>query len=647
MNRAAWVALAHAHGISDSYTDWRGELQWVSEATLAALLAALGVAAPAEHAPEQHAPAGHQPADQAPLVAQVPANARQRCYVPDALEAGAHWWGVTAQLYSLRSADDWGLGDFATLREFVEHAAAAGAAFVGVNPLHALFPADARHVSPYSPSNRHYLNLLMIEVPRVPGYATCAAVQAEVRSAVFQARRAQLCALRYADAAGVMQLKWPLLRLLHAQFRSEQLAQGSALGAAFRAWCTAEGERLQWQVTFDALQGVLRGLDPQCWGWNSWPPEYQDPRSPAVQRFVLEQAAEVEFYAWLQWLAHRQLAAVQAQARHLGMPIGMYGDYAVGVNPGGAETWGDASAYCLQVGIGAPPDPLALLGQDWGIPPQSPLVLRATAAAAFRVLMRCNLRHFGALRLDHVMALFRQWWVPRGMRATAGGYVHYPLELLLEALGSESQAQQCLVIGEDLGTVPEAIRLALPAHAIHRYQVALFERSGGGEWRSPREYLARALAVWSTHDLPTLRGWWEGEDLVLRERLQLFPSEELREQLHWERGVDKWRVLEALRAEGLAPAQPTDGSGAFSLELVVALHRFLGRTHSALAAVQAEDLAMERDPVNVPGTDQEHPNWCRRLSVDVSALFTAAAPRAILAGLITGRQEAASSPALA
>jgi 4-alpha-glucanotransferase len=233
------------------------------------------------------------------------------------------------------------------------------------------------------------------------------------------------------------------------------------------------------------------------------------------------------------------------------------------------------------------------------------------------------------------------------MRATAGGYVHYPLDLLLEVLASESQAQQCLVIGEDLGTVPEAIRLALPVHAIHRYQVALFERSAGGALRSPGEYSSRALAVWSTHDLPTLRGWWEGEDLLLRERLQLFSSDEQRDQSRWERGIDKWRVLEALRVESLAPAQPTDGSGAYTLELLVALHRFLGRTHSALVAVQVEDLAMELDPVNVPGTDQEHPNWCRRLSVEVSALFTGAGPRAIVAGLIAGRQEVASSPGTA
>ena len=482
----------------------------------------------------------------------------------------------------------------------------------------------------------------MIDVARVVGYATQAEVQALVASESFQTKLARLRALRYADAAGVMALKLPVLRLLHEAFRQQQLAQGSALGNAFLQYVREEGESLQLQATFDALQTHMRTLDPTHWGWDSWPAQFRDARGTAVRAFALENALEVEFYAWLQWVAQAQLAEAQELARDLGMAVGVYGDYAVGVNPGGAETWADAATYCLGAGIGAPPDSLALLGQDWGIPPQSPEVLAATAGASFRTLIRNNLRYFGALRIDHVMALFRQWWVPRGYKATEGGYVHYPLELLLDVLAEESCARQCLIVGEDLGTVPEAIRVTLPARAVHSYKVALFERANGEAFRAPRDYQAGALAVLSTHDLPTLRGWWEAEDIDLRDRLRLYPSDAVRDALRWDRGVDKWRFLEALRAEGIAPAWPVDGAGPFTPELNAALHRFLGRTRSALAAVQVEDLAMEVDPVNVPGTDREHPNWCRRLPLEVGDLFTGAEPLAVLEAMAMGRREAAA-----
>ncbi len=634
MTRQDLVRLAHAHGIGDTYTNWCGEPQSLTDSALQGLLAALGGEVATAQPPEVAAVTpGHIAA---------PAADALRCYVPAELVAGAKWWGVTAQLYSLRSSDDWGLGDFGTLRELVRHAAGAGAAFIGLNPLHALFPADPAHVSPYSPSSRHYLSVAMIDVARVVGYATHAEVQTLVASASFQTELAHLRALRYADAAGVMGLKLPVLRLLHAAFRREHLAQGSALGNAFLQYVREEGEPLQLHATFDALQTCMRTLDPTHWGWDSWPMEYRDARGAAVREFARQNAVDVEFYAWLQWVAQAQLAEAQQLARNLGMPVGVYGDYAVGVNPGGAETWADAATYCLGAGIGAPPDSLALLGQDWGIPPQSPEVLAATAGASFRALIRNNLRYFGALRIDHVMALFRQWWVPRGYKATEGGYVHYPLELLLDVLAEESCSRQCLIVGEDLGTVPEAIRVTLPARAVHSYKVALFERVEGDAFRSPCDYQAGALAVLSTHDLPTLRGWWEAEDIDLRDRLRLYPSDAVRDALRWDRGVDKWRFLEALRAEGIAPASPVDGAGPFTPELNAALHRFLGRTRSALAAVQVEDLAMEVDPVNVPGTDREHPNWCRRLLPEVGELFTAAEPVAVIEAMAMGRREAAA-----
>jgi 4-alpha-glucanotransferase len=303
------------------------------------------------------------------------------------------------------------------------------------------------------------------------------------------------------------------------------------------------------------------------------------------------------------------------------MPIGLYGDYAVGVNPSGAETWSDQRVYRMGAGVGAPPDPLALKGQDWGIPPQDPHALVAERYRPFRDLIAANMRHFGALRLDHVMALCRQWWVPVGLGATEGGYVHYPLDDLMAVLALESVLHRCLVVGEDLGTVPDEMRHAMAEFAVYSYKVLLFEKHGDGRFRRPEEYVRRAIATVTTHDLPTLRGYWEGRDLELRDRLQLFPGEEIRHYVYDERVRDRAQLRAALAGVGLGDAEGDAAESAFSESLAHAVQLYLARSTAGLVVFQFEDLIGMTDPVNVPGTSHEHANWQRKVSAEIEDAF--------------------------
>jgi 4-alpha-glucanotransferase len=560
------------------------------------------------------------------------------CYEPAVLASGRRLWGVAVQLYTLRSRGNWGMGDFADLRDVVRRCAEQGAAFVGLNPLHALFPSNPGHYSPYSPSSRHFLNVFYIAVPEVPGYAGCSPARALVETPAFQQELVRLRATDYVDYQGVARAKLPVLRALYEHFRGDELDRDTDLARAFRAYQRERGEPLRRHALHDAVDAHLRPQDPdRYWGWPAWPGELRDPAGTGAREFEEKYRHEVDFHAWLQWTADRQLASAQRLARELGMPIGLYGDYAVGVNPSGAETWSDQHVYRMGAGVGAPPDPLALKGQDWGIPPQDPHALIEARYRPFRDLIGANMRHFGALRLDHVMALFRQWWVPVGLGATEGGYVHYPLEDLMSVLALESSLHRCLVVGEDLGTVPDEMRHAMAEFAVYSYKVLLFEKHDDGRFRLPDEYVRRAIATVTTHDLPTLRGWWEGRDLELRDRLELFPGEEIRRHVHEERLRDRAQLLAALdRALPDRPAGVPDAA-AFSEALAHAIQVYLAKSAAALVVLQYEDLIGMIDPVNVPGTSHEHANWQRKVTADIGDAFGRASSQRLFADVQRAR----------
>jgi 4-alpha-glucanotransferase len=386
---------------------------------------------------------------------------------------------------------------------------------------------------------------------------------------------------------------------------------------------------------FDALDAHLRRKHGSGAGWHSWPADFRHPEGEAVKRFAQEHADDVDFHAWLQWLAATQLAAVRALARDLGLSIGLYGDYAVGVNASGSETWSDQSLYCMGAAIGAPPDPLGLAGQEWGIPPQDPVELMRTAYAPFTALVRASMRNCGALRLDHVMALFRQWWVPRGLKSVDGGYVHYPLEDLLGVVALESRRNQCLIVGEDLGVVPNEIRRALPQFGVYHYKVVMFEQKDG-EFVEPAAYTRRALATVTTHDLPTLNGWWTGYDIDLWEKLGFHADASVGETARAERALDRERLLRALRREKLWPEGAPAPVG-YTAELGRAVHEYLGRSAAALVTIQLEDMIGMREPVNIPGTSREYSNWTRRMTQSAREIFARADVRTLATAITAAR----------
>ena len=559
-------------------------------------------------------------------------------FEPLAIWHGQRVWGIAVQLYSLRSSRNWGMGDFRDLRELVELAAPLGCGIIGLNPLHALMPANPAHISPYSPSSREFLNVLYIAVESVPEFAKCEQAQRTVSAAEFQRTLAALRATSVVDYVQVAAAKFEVLRLLYDFFRTHELAADTPRAQAFRRHVEQRGEPLHRHALFDALDAHWRLQGPQYWGWPSWPEEYRDPTSPAVIRFARERAQDVEYFIYLQWLAEEQLIAAQHHARELGMPIGLYGDVAVGANSAGSETWSNRHLYLQNASVGAPPDALALKGQDWGIPPQNPEELRAQRYEPFVIMIRNNMRPVAALRLDHAMTLFRLWWVPRGMTSAQGAYVHYPLEDLIAILALESHRNECVVIGEDLGTVPEEVRRAMERYRIYHYKVLLFEHGPDGRFKAPSEYVPHALATVTTHDLPTLRGWWESHDIELRDRLGLYPSDAIKDEVRRSREIERVQMMVALNEQRLWHWQSHESLPAFSSALARAIQAYLGLSASHIAMLQIEDLIGMTDAVNVPGTDQEHANWQRKVELETATILAREDVKDMLSAMDKARQ---------
>jgi 4-alpha-glucanotransferase len=543
--------------------------------------------------------------------------APRSCYRPVSLQGGRRLWGAAVQLYGLRSARNWGIGDFTDLASFIRQWGAQGAGVVGVNPLHALFPDAPAQASPYSPSSRMFLNILYLDVEAIAEFAHCAKARAHVRSAAFQAGVAALREAPLVDYAGVAAAKMPVLEMLYEQARLDARADAtSARWTAFDAFRTAGGEALRRHALFEALQAHFSARDAAVWGWPAWPAAYRNPAAPAITQFADENAERIDFHAWLQWQAQLQRESVAEAACRARLAVGLYTDLAVSIDRGGAEAWASQDLYAMTASVGAPPDVFNVHGQDWGLPPMIPRRLRDAGYAPFIATLRANMRDAGALRIDHVMGMLRLYWVPSGAMAADGAYVRYPLDDLLGLLALESERHRCLVIGEDLGTVPDEVRYALAANDVLSYRVLLFERDAAGEFKPPSAYPEASLAVASTHDLPTLAGWWAGRDILLRaEHGQLARDADVDAQIA-ERIDDRGRMLGALARAGLLPdGMPLDPRAAPELtpSLAAALQIFLARTPAALFIVQAEDVFGMLEQANLPGTTTAHPNWRRKL----------------------------------
>ena len=535
-----------------------------------------------------------------------------RCWQPGGDASPERRWGIAVQLYSLRSDRDWGIGDFSSLADLAENAAAIGIAMIGVNPLHALHPCHGGH-SPYFPSHRLFLNTLYIDVPAVPEFAECAAVRERVEDLGFRKRIEALRRSELVDYPEVTAVKRSVLEDLYTDFRSRHLGGGKRAAATdrgreFRTFQTARGIDLRRFAIFETISEIQGSETP----WHLWPEGLRRPDGKDIADFERRHVERIEFFEYLQWEASRQLdAAVEAGAR-AGMGIGLYGDLALGTAPDGAEAWAYQDCLAFGVRVGAPPDEFNQLGQDWGFPPFNPRALRERAYGPFAAALRAAMQPCGALRLDHVMGLARLYWIARGRPAADGTYVGYSFDDLLAVVRLESHRNSCRIVGEDLGTVPEGFRAHLAAFGFLSYRVMYFERANDGGFIAPEHYPAQALATVSTHDLPTLAGYWSGYDLDEKARLSLFSSAEAEEAARRGRDGDRRRLREYLTWHTGIPIGDGPGGDAYRL-LATAVVKTLAKTPCQLTLIQVEDLIGVVEQANMPGTTHQHPNWRRRL----------------------------------
>ena len=516
----------------------------------------------------------------------------------------------------MRSARNWGIGDFTDLRDLLAWAGRIGAAAIGVNPLHALFLDDPAHISPYSPSSRYFFNPLYLDVEAIDDLAFSTEARALVRSAAFQEELAAARAAELVDYRAVTKLKRGVIEMIHRTFRTRGGADAALRRGALAAFRQKHGDPLQRFAIFQALR-EQRGADELAQrDWRRWPSELRDPSSPAVAAFAKAHEAEVEFFAYLQWQAELQLAACVESAHMADLPIGLYLDLAVGTDAAGADAWAAPHLVASGATIGAPPDIWNRRGQNWGLPPLNAAALRAHGFQPFAELLRANMRWAGALRIDHVLGLMRLFWIPEGGTPADGAYVAYPFDELIAVVALESQRSRCLVIGEDLGTLPDGFQTAMREAGLLSYCLLYFERDASGRYKPPADYPVDALVSVSTHDLPTVWGFWSRRDLDEKERVGAYPDATFATAARGARKEEIEGLITALLRERLIrPGQPR---GAVPLESIL---RFVARTPSRLLMVGLEDLLGVEDQANLPGTIDEHPNWRRRLPMDLAAIM--------------------------
>ncbi|HEX5933781.1 MAG TPA: 4-alpha-glucanotransferase [Pseudorhizobium sp.] len=603
--------LAERHGIPHEYRDLQGEVRPVPEATRRRMLEALAVLDKTDGSSEVRPP-------------RLELDGRTACYLPAFLDTSPAW-GVSLQLYELRSARNMGIGDFADLRAVCEIAASAGADFVGVSPLHALFLAEPARCSPYSPSSRIFLNPIYISVEEVNGFDPSSLDQHEVQ---------RLKAGDIVDMPAVAALKLAALRKIWQARTTRDISDG-----AFDRFRAEQGEVLRRHAVFEALSFHMVNLGHGS-GWREWPPEFRRWDSDAVDRFAEEQAGEVEFHAWLQWIAAGQLSEVTEAARRSGMRIGLYFDLAVGEAPDGSSTWSTPDLELPGLRVGAPPDVFSTTGQDWGLVALSPKALQEQGMQPYRNLLDASMRYAGALRIDHAMGIWQLFLLPEGETPAVGGYLRYPFQDMVSALAAVSHQWQCIVIGEDLGNVPEGFREVMEEARMLGYRVLYFENADPSGF-DVSGITPMSLACLSTHDLPPLIGWWRGDDIDLAMEFGLTEpavAEEARE----ERARRRASIMAGLRSDGLidpanVAANLDDPPGAISEEVFVAMHRLLARTPSLMVALRLADLAGEASPTNVPGTSDAYPNWRRRLRLPVEELAGSSLFRQIVAAVAAER----------
>jgi len=545
------------------------------------------------------------------------------CFLNEAIANGAKLFGLTSHLYSLRHDRDAGIGDFETLSQFCEATARLGGSVAGINPLHHLFPTDRERASPYQPSDRCFIDPIYIDLAALDALVHSPRMRAVLADADSNLRR--LRELTYVDYPGVWIVKRAALAAAFADFENSSGSPAAAqLNEKFADYKRTAGNALRQHAIYGALADHVGTVD-----LSQWPPEWRRPAGAAVGAFAAASPQAVDFRIWLQWIAESQLAAAAARARKAGLELGIYRDLALGTAPDGGEIWANSDQFAFGVSLGAPPDPFARDGQVWQLTPFEPHAFQRSTYDPFIAMLAANMRHAGMLRIDHILGFSRQFWVPQGSPGKDGAYVSFPLDALLAVTAIESRRARCTIVGEDLGTVPEGLRERLASSNILSYRVLWFEKDGDS-FRPPDRYPPLSVSCLSSHDLPTFVGWRQGRDIEIDRETARLSAELVATRLEARRREEQ-SLRDVMRLADL-PAGESDG------DLMAAAHELLAQTPSALVFVQADDLGEETEPLNVPGTDRERPNWRRRQSGAIADLPHRDLTRRVLAAVKRGRK---------
>ena len=565
-------------GIVSSYRDINGTTHDTPLSTKAKLLEALGAELD-----------GDIPKD---LLLDTPST-NAKVYGAEMLRSLGGCWGVTAALYALKSDRNAGVGDFEDLARLAEIMAGNGADFIGINPVHALFPSAPHLYAPYSPSSRQFLNVMLIAIDKLADLPKDANLPRPSKT-------------EHIDYAAVYRAKMSAFNASFAEF--SKIGKTSNRRKAFDSFVKRAGPALQTHALFDAIFETLPKAKQTYAGWKNFPKKYADPESKASRNFAKAHGDRIEFYAYLQWIAHEQLAQAQSRAISAGMTIGIYLDFAVGVVPGGSGVWCIKTAFADGISLGAPGDMANPDGQLWNLTPFNPHELTRNNFEPYRLALREAMSLGGAIRIDHILGHLRSFWIPED---EAGGYVRYPFDGLMTMIAEESQEQNCVVFGEDLGTVPDDFRDRMAAYQLMGCNIALIERDSQGRIIPKENMRELSIAAFSNHDFPTLTGYWNGEDFKWREKLGIGADPDT---LNWEktqRAADKRAFLDLIR---------WDKADQMNAELMAALQAYLAGSKALAFAVQLDDLMLEPLQANVPGTTDEQPNWRRRTRLSLEEI---------------------------
>jgi 4-alpha-glucanotransferase len=545
------------------------------------------------------------------------------CYIPPALQTGRAW-GLSVNLYALRSERNWGIGDFSDLGKIVKWTADMKGSFVGVSPLHAIPNTKPFGVSPYSPISRLYKNFIYLDPEKVPDVMECEDERKLIGSKKFRKELDQLRRTALVEYEKIALMKEKVLRTAFEFFYRKHFSRSTSRGRDFKTYVRDEGICLESFSLFMALWEHFKETKG-VYTWREWPESYHRAAGKATRSFRRTHSKAILFHQYVQWLIDRQLREIAEGAGNLGMKIGIYYDLAIGSVGCGSDAWNYKDVISGGADAGAPPDDFSPEGQKWGFPPMIPEKLRETGYELFIETIRKNMKYGGAIRIDHALGLFRLFWVPHGMRPEGGAYVNYPSEDLLRIIALESVRNRCTVIGEDLGTVGDNVREGLKRFQMLSYRLFYFERNyPNPSFLLPERYPETALCAVTTHDLPTLYGYWIGRDIQMRRKLGLFPDDSTWRKQAGDRERDKGLILNALKSQNKVPDEyPSDPRLVRKMtpELCLAIYSYLARTPCRLLLVSTDDIIGTINQQNIPGTVGSYPNWMQKTQVTIGKML--------------------------